>query len=142
MSAMYGPLIDPRITEVVVELGRWLQRYLVLSTLFEMRNVVFNDDKWNALVRRETKRVNDPALDLETAFSLMDEQNNCCKRCLSYFTVDSEPSLSKSIRHHTFLGMRSTETKYSWICENCTGDRLLEDRIERMIEEEEELELQ
>lgn len=138
---------EPTHLQTFAQFGTYAQVYLtaqsILHTNFSQLSA--SNAKWNRLVRTQVYRINDPRLDLDAAYDLMEKQRHLCKRCASHLTLDRNPIVVKFTRHYHFLGLHNIETKFSWVCSACSGDNFeetLHDKIARLVKEEEEKEME
>lgn len=126
------------LIETFAQLGVYINGYLAVSTILDCLNTNFNDEDWIQLVKRQVKIMNDPTMDIHAAFELMESQNHKCKHCQVLLTLDNLPLLTKTEKHHRFLGMSSIESKFAWECYHCASpaDNVLLRKIERLVAEE------
>jgi len=137
--------ITQEAADTVGKLGTSWQIYEILRTLLQIdwKDLARTNKLWNELVREMVRMHDDPRLDLDRAYDLMDKQNNKCRHCGADLMLSRDPIILRSDKMHRFLGMTSQVTKFVWICNTCHPDNrkhaemMFGETIERMLQEEE-----
>jgi len=130
----------PSYPETFAQLGVMLQAYLSIPILLSGLAPSQNSE-WNRLVRTEVYRINDPLLDLQDAYDLMDKQKDKCKSCNADLMLDRIPTLHRDVKTHTFFCCKSNEIRFSWYCSDCIPNtkkesESLDNKISRMVSDE------
>ena len=127
------------VSDTIGQLGNALFNYISLQTALSIDWFSLKSDEWHQIVKNQVYKINELIFDEHDAYTLMDKQNNKCRRCSSDFSLDNRPLVTKEVKVHHFLGMDSTEVKFHWICSFCSdANEKLEDKIAHLVKEEEE----
>jgi hypothetical protein len=135
----------PSNFETFAQIGAMLNTYLSISTFFEIFDIPSQNNKWNQLVKCQVNHINDPLLDIDRAYELLEEQDYKCKYCNSDLTLDRQPFIKKEIKNYKFLGMKNIQIQFYWYCKNCDPEihpflpyltETFEQKIERFTHEE------